>query len=134
LEDDKTILVQAIAEVHHQYGSYRLPGCWHSLSRVFAGPCSRRPVLVALSLTGAVYAAQLETTAHISATSSPAVDVDIVAPAADMHLAGCLCVIVVRACSWNPVQCGSWQNRPARVLECSKKGNCIATQVNPRNW
>ncbi|KAF6253016.1 hypothetical protein COO60DRAFT_1549570 [Scenedesmus sp. NREL 46B-D3] len=36
--------------------------------------------------------------------------------------------------SWNPVQCGSWQNRPARVLECSKKGNCIVTQVNPRNW
>eukprot|EP00882_Tetradesmus_deserticola_P007056 GHRQ01007428.1.p1 GENE.GHRQ01007428.1~~GHRQ01007428.1.p1 ORF type:complete len:291 (+),score=78.98 GHRQ01007428.1:821-1693(+) len=36
--------------------------------------------------------------------------------------------------SWNPVQCGSWQNRPARVLECSRKGNCITTQVNPRNW
>lgn len=37
--------------------------------------------------------------------------------------------------SWNPVQCGSWQNHPARVLQCSLGGpNHIITQVNPRNW
>lgn len=36
---------------------------------------------------------------------------------------------------WNPVQGGSWQNRPARVLECTRpSGNVLRTRVNPRNW
>jgi hypothetical protein len=36
---------------------------------------------------------------------------------------------------WNPVQGGSWQNRPARVLECAKvEHNRLRTAVVPRNW
>lgn len=36
---------------------------------------------------------------------------------------------------WNPVQGGSWQNRPARVLACDKPTpNRICTAVVPRNW
>ena len=36
---------------------------------------------------------------------------------------------------WNPVQCGSWQNAPARVLACRLEGpDHILTEVIPRNW
>lgn len=35
---------------------------------------------------------------------------------------------------WNPVQCGSWQNAPARVLKCALEGGRITTEVQPRNW
>lgn len=35
---------------------------------------------------------------------------------------------------WNPVQGGSWQNAPARVLQCGVEDGRIVSEVHPRNW
>ncbi|KAI8473268.1 MAG: hypothetical protein J3K34DRAFT_411475 [Monoraphidium minutum] len=36
---------------------------------------------------------------------------------------------------WNPVQGGSWENRPAQVVACEKaSGQKLRTVVHPRNW
>ncbi|KAI8470613.1 MAG: hypothetical protein J3K34DRAFT_419758 [Monoraphidium minutum] len=38
---------------------------------------------------------------------------------------------------WNPVQCGSWQNRPARLLSSAVEGAPparVLTSALPRNW
>jgi hypothetical protein len=35
---------------------------------------------------------------------------------------------------WNPVQCGSWENLPARLVEASVGEGRVRTSAVPRNW